>query len=195
MKRFKLKYSFIAVISFAFCGFFSAYPAQNECTVTDDEEYAVLAAVLFPEERNNTKKTDINNATRLNGFHGDHYAITNKSMESKISKETDKFLMDDFNRKNKQSCTFQTEKLLARFPQGKTVRFRNSAEPRGEPGLVSGEITYLSRPGFNKSRMESVVEVSIQADPEMGVGYRVYLKKLAQTGKWIITGADQTRIY
>ena len=40
-----------------------------------------------------------------------------------------------------------------------------------------------------------MVDASFRADPEMGVGYRVYLQKSPKTHKWVITDATMTRMY
>jgi mRNA interferase MazF len=65
----------------------------------------------------------------------------------------------------------------------------------GNNNISRGEIARLTRPGFNKDKTAAMVEADLQADAEMGVGYRVYLQKSPETGKWIITGADRTRMY
>ena len=190
-------------------------PAQQQCVV-ENEEYAVLAAILFPypAEIPPNVKTDIEKQAylaaqdvRLDGFHGSSYTIEDRSMPAKISKGTDPQMVQDFNRRNESHCKWTGEKLLSHLPSGKTAAFvkpkdagkiSSLALGRGEeaPGrLMSTEITRLSRPGFNKARTQAVAEVDLIADPEMGVGYRVYLQKSPETGKWILTSAERTRMY
>jgi hypothetical protein len=192
-----------------------AAPAQQQCVV-ENEEYAVLAAILFPNpaEIPPNMKTDIEKQAylaaqdvRLDGFHGSSYTIEDQSMPAKISKSTDPQMVQDFNRRNESHCKWTAEKLLSHLPSGKTTAFvkpkdageiSSLAPGRGEeaPGqLRSTEITRLSRPGFNKARTQAVAEVDLIADPEMGVGYRVYLQKSPKTGKWILTSAERTRMY
>jgi hypothetical protein len=201
-----------------FCGFASASVAQNPCIIDDEEEYAVLAAILFPDqadapdrfESDLERKAYLALATvSLDGFHGSSYTLQNETIRVNTSRGTDRLMIDDYNKKNSLSCKIEGVKLLARVPKGKDVTLISAEEIKklffpgpGESGgwegfrkrrPMTGGITYLSRPGFNGSRTEAMVEARHQADYEMGVGYRVYLQKSPKNGKWIIIGADLTR--
>jgi hypothetical protein len=128
-------------------------------------------------------------------------------MPAQISKGTNPQMVEDFNRRNRSQCKWTAEKLLSRLTSGKTAAFvkpedawrRASLAPGNReeaPGrLRSGEIVRLSRPGFNQARTQAIAEVDLIADPEMGVGYRVYLQKSPKTGKWILTSAERTQMY
>ncbi len=192
-----------------------AAPAQQQCVV-ENEEYAVLAAILFPNpaEIPPNMTTDIEKQAYLasqdvclDGFQGSSYTIEDQSLPAKISKGTNPQMVQDFNRRNQSHCKWTAEKLLSRLPSGKTTAFVKPEDAgkmvslalgRSEEAtsrLMSTEITRLSRPGFNKARTQAVAEVDLIADPEMGVGYRVYLQKSPKTGKWILTSAERTRMY
>ena len=190
------------------------------CVVDDGEEYAVLAAVLFPntpdipEGMANELEQKAYVASRrihLDGFHGNSYVILETSVTENASSQLDPEIMTDFSRKNSQSCTFEEDRLRSYIPAGKIVKFVSSdkirqrragssaksdgTENMGEEYLLGSEITRLSRPGFNLSRTTAMVEVDLRAGSEMGVGYRTYLEKSPKTGKWMLTKAEQTRIY
>jgi hypothetical protein len=187
---------------------------EPDCTIVDGEEYAVLASVLFPNEPDmpDGMKTDIERkahlslvTVRLDGFHGGGYKLQDETTEAKSSNQADP-IDADFTAKNRTPCKISKDKLTAHLPPGAHVSLVNadelrqafSAQLRGEKGprsVIPSEITYLSRPGFNPNRTESMVNASMKAGLEMGVAYRVYLKKSPRTGKWFIDGAKRTRIY
>lgn len=189
---------FIAIfLTFVSYGITLASPAQTGCLVKDEEEYAVLAAILF---------RDAPAAVRLEGFEGDSYAIFDETQPGKISQEADRSLSQDFNQKNKQQCTLEAAKLKAHVPDSGKIAFINSAEARKMFSIERGKeerqetirgrgYVSFSRPGFNKARDQAVVEAHFVADYEMGVGYRVYLEKSKKNAKWVVTQADRTRIY
>jgi hypothetical protein len=193
------------------CAFVHLPPALASCTIDDEEEHAVLAAALFPNEPDvpDRIKSDLERkaylameTVRLNGFHGSYYRVLDETSLEKPAKEPDGFMNKDFYERNGQACKIDRARLLAHVPEGR-VGFVTAEEtdrefrewlngPRKRPGF--GGITYLSRPGFNEDHTEAVVEVHHQASPRMGVGHRVYLRKSPKTGKWFITGAVMTRI-
>jgi hypothetical protein len=219
-KRCCLKRWFIAcALLFPLCCS-SIASAPQECVVNDEEEYAVLAAVLFPNDPDIPKemKTDPQKKAylaaktiRLDGFHGSSYSIQDESMPAKSAKNKDRELIADFNPKNERACRLIPAKLLAHLLPNQTVNFRSAEEIQKQRSLSSTdgagrektrgrgigheEITRLSRPGFNSTNTVAVVEVDLIADYEMGVGYWVYLQKSPKTGKWIITSADRIRMY
>jgi hypothetical protein len=205
-----LKYRLLVlVISFLFIG--AAADAQTTCIVNDEEEYAVFAAVLFPnppEAPKGMKSYVERNAwlaskrVRLDGFHGSHYLLQDETTPSKSARNKDRDLIPDFNTKNGQSCKLVASRLQAYLSPDNSVTFKSAEEIRkqnsissGNKNMLGGEIARLTRPGFNNDKTVAMVEVDLQAGPEMGVGYRVYLQKSSKTGKWIITDADRTRMY
>lgn len=193
--------------------------AQNPCTIQEEEEYAVMAAVLFPNPPDipDNMKDDLQRkayqagaTVRLDGFHGGFYTIEDETMTSKMMSPSDRVMVDDFNKKNGQVCKIDEAKLLARIPAGKRVTVISAEEVRkifssasGKGGgwdefrkryPFAGEIAYLSRPGFNQEQTRAVIDVNMQAGYEMGVGYHVYLEKSPKTGKWVIVGGVMSRI-
>jgi hypothetical protein len=205
-----LKYRLLA-FAFSFVLFGAIANAQTGCIIDDAEEYAVLAAVLFPNPPDvpERMKTDIernawlaSKTVRLDGFHGSHYLLQDETMSSKSARNQDLDFIPDFNAKNGQACKLVASKLQAYLSSGNAVTFKSAEEIRkqktissGNSNIFGGEITRLTRPGFNKDKTAAMVEADLQAGAEMGVGYRVYLEKSLKTGKWIITGADRTRMY
>lgn len=183
--------------------------------IDDEEEYAVLAAVLFPHEpevpdgmeNDLQRKTYLSmNTVRLSGFHGSQYTLEDKTITARMAEKTDASMAEDYNKKNGETCSIDGGRLLTRVPAGKNITLVSTKEMKktfssGGRGWeefrqrrpLAGGITRLSRPGFSSDRTQAVVEARHQADYEMGVGYRVYLDKSKKTGKWIITGADMTR--
>ena len=197
----------------AACAMAGAEP--KECVVEDGEEYAVLAAVLFPndpevpgEMTNDLQRKAWleSHRVRLDGFHGSDYRILDASMTGEVSELDVPYTGDDFNRRNRESCRFVAERLRDHVPPGGTVDLIDagsaaktgsaySGTPLAGGSILGQEIVSLSRPGFDPDRIYAVVRVDLQAGGEMGVGYRVYLDKSKATGKWILTGAARTRIY
>jgi hypothetical protein len=188
--------------------------AQEMCGIADQEEYAVFATVLFPnppevpapkinneEERLRYLAEVESHTIHLDGFHGNSYTIQDETSEqSNQWKGDDRDMADDFNRKRAHACRMDKEKFLSFVPEGKLINFISRDEIGKSGGWqeyrksypMSGGVTYLSRPGFDAGRNKAVLEVRHQADYEMGVGYRVYLKKSSKTGKWLIIGAVET---
>ncbi len=192
-------------------------PLFAQCVIKDDEEYAVLAAVLFPNEPDvpdritNDLEREAYRARarpRMSGFESSSYTIRNETVREARPSPSSSVIERDYYEKNREACSIDAARLRARVPkQGHVSVVSREEEEREAPaGIGLGEadrgfngrrylsITYLSRPGFNKDRTEAVVEVHRQSHPEMGVGYRVYLKKSPGTGKWFITNARRTRI-
>jgi len=187
----------------------------GECVVEDEEEYAVLAAVLFPNDPEipgemtggiQRKAWLESRRVRLDGFHGSDYRVLDASMTGEIPELDVPYTGDDFNRRNRESCRFVAERLRDHVPPGGTVALIDAESAPRKVSAFSGtsaaggslpgrEIVRLSRPGFDPDRIHAVVRVDLQAGGEMGVGYRVYLDKSKTTGKWILTGAARTRVY
>jgi hypothetical protein len=187
----------------------------RECVVEDEEEYAVLAAVLFPNDPEIPGEMTggiqreawlESRRVRLDGFHGGDYRILDASMTGRLSETEAPGTAADYNSRNRNACTFLPERLRACVPPGGRIHLMDAAPlrkegspfsetPEGAGSILGPEIVRLSRPGFDEARTRAVVEVDLAAGPEMGVGYRVHLEKSAKTGAWILTGAARTRVY
>jgi hypothetical protein len=188
------------VITVALLAALQTAAGRAQCVVTDEQEYAVLAAVLFPHEPDvpDSIGTDVERAAyvaartvRLDGFHGRRYTVSNESLSRKAPADRDAELAADFNARNAGPCAWTAARLVA--PPGTSVAWMSEETARTrQPGI---SITRVSRPGFNKARTAALVEVDLQAGPEMGVGYRVRLEKSPKSGNWIITAADLIRVY
>ncbi len=215
-----MKKSLAPVLMFLVCLFIPALLAQAECLIQEDEEYAVMAAVLFPNEPDIpesitdelARKLYRDRATvRLSGFHGSSYTLEDETTASKRTGEADPFTVNDYNRKNEQTCRIDGARLLAHIPPEKRTRVTviSADEVRklfssgsGKGGgwrefrkkyPFAGGIVYFSRPGFNKARNRAVIEANCQADYEMGIGYRIHLEKSPKTGKWVMVNGDISR--
>jgi hypothetical protein len=209
-----MKRSFLLLAALILLVVPSIAKGETDCTIVDDEEYEVLAAMMFPNNpdipdrmtSDLERKTYLSSvAVRLDGFHGGDYRLQDETTEAKSSDQTHP-IDADFTMKNRTACRISKDKLMTHLPPGAHVSFANtdelrkafSAQQRGEKGTrsaIPSEIAYLSRPGFNRDRNESMVDAGMKAGFEMGVGYRVYLKKSPKTGKWFIDGAKRTRTY
>jgi hypothetical protein len=186
--------------------------AQNLCSLNEDG-YAVLAAVLFPNDPeipdqiqgDLERKAYMSLKTvRLEGFHGSSYVIREETMIAGLTKGPDQYLMEDFSRRNKSACRLDPAILRASVPKGVHVQFIGTSNASGNltspkvdaaGPLADKGFATLSLPGFSRKGDTAVLEVDYKAGAEMGVGYRVFLEKSRKSGKWIITGTDQTRIY
>ncbi len=207
-------------LMFLVCLFIPALPAQAECLILADEEYAVMAAVLFPNEPDIpesitdelSRKVYRDRATvRLSGFHGSSYTLEDETTPSKMTGEADPFMVNDYNRKNEQACRIDGPRLLARIPPEKRTRvsvisaeevrklFSAGSSKGGgwnefrKKHPFAGGLVYFSRPGFNEARNRAVIEANCQADYEMGIGYRIHLEKSPKTGKWVMVNGDISR--
>jgi hypothetical protein len=208
------------VVMFLACLFIPALVAQAACLIQEDEEYAVMAAVLFPNEpdipENITdelsRKVYRDRATvRLSGFHGSSYTVEDETTPSKMTGEADPFTVNDYNRKNEKTCRIDGARFLAHIPPEKKTRVTviSAEEVRkifsagsGKGGgwnefrkkyPFAGGMVYFSRPGFNEARNRAVIEANCQADYEMGIGYRIHLEKSPKTGKWVMVNGDMSR--
>jgi|GEM_PF-1126852 hypothetical protein len=208
------------VLMFLVCLFIPALLAQAECLIQEDEEYAVMAAVLFPNEPDipenitdelSRKVYRDRASVRLSGFHGSSYTLEDETTASKMTGEADPFTVIDYNRKNEQACRIDGARFLARIPPEKKTRVSviSAEEVRklfsagsGKGGgwrefrkkyPFAGGIVYFSRPGFNEARDRAVIEANCQADYEMGIGYRIHLEKSPKTGKWVMVNGDISR--
>ncbi len=199
------------LLAFLLCGpaFFSSLHA---CAIEDEEEYAVLAAVLFPNEPDVPADREREGylaiaRVRLTGFHSSFYRIKDRTIQE-TEPSPYNFIDNDFNEKNREACKIDSSRLRPYLPKDGAVSLveADKREQEGAHSIFGGQaggrpgrslfdgMTYLSRPGFNKDRTEAMVEAHHQAHPEMGVGYRVYLRKSPKTGKWVLTAAKRTRI-
>jgi hypothetical protein len=187
---------------------------ESPCVISDSEEYAVFAAVLFPHTPdvpdNLTDKLQRDaylslNTVHLDGFHGSSYTLHQEAAPVKqpIPRKY------GVTRSGLKTCSIDNKRLLALMPEGKHVAFISADEMKNtfsnregkdngwtdfrKKSPLAGGIAYLSRPAFDNTKTKAVIDAHFQADYEMGVGYRVYLEKSPKTGKWVITGADLTR--
>lgn len=219
-KRSPMKKYLATVLPFLVCLYIPLSGAQAVCLIQEDEEYAVMAAVLFPNEPDIpdnitdeiARKAYRDRATvRLSGFHGSSYTLEDETTPSKMAGEADPFTVNDYNSKNVQTCRIDGPRFLAHVsPEKKTrVTVISAEEVRkifsagsGKGGgwnefrkkyPFAGGMVYFSRPGFNEARNRAVIEANCQADYEMGIGYRIHLEKSPKTGKWVMVNGDISR--
>ncbi len=189
------------------------------CLIENEEEYTVLAAVLFPNppeipdgmKDDLEQKAHISSKTiHLSGFHGIDYTIEDESASGRIEKESDQVMTADYNAKNSEPCKIDKARLLRLVPAGKRVTIMSAEEVRKmfaagfgkgtgwkvfrEKYPMAGGLAYLSRPGFDQTRSKAIIEASRNADYRMGVSYRVFLERSARSGKWVIVGAYMSRV-
>ena len=197
----RLWYFRLYTLAFIIFYFGGARTSPAEDKLTDMEEYAVLAAVLFPEEGATSAQDSVPDArpSRLEGITGNYYRLSSITIEGTADKgkESDQEMIDDYNYKNRQAHRLDEEKLQAFIPEGGHIVLIDPDERRpAEEGIVtSSGITYISRPGFNKAKTMAIVQINHAAGPEMGVGYLVYMDKTPATGAWLISAFDMNRMY
>ncbi len=201
----------LAVILFCMEGALtSSTAAENAPLLTNGEEYAIFAAVLFPMEQTtsidpNTKidpqqKAYSNaQAMKLEGITGNNYRLSCFTIgrTNKENKGSDQGMIADYNRRNEQVFCLDEKRLLPLIPKKGMVILVDPREKKTlEKGMISfSETTYISRPGFNQDMTRAILQINHVADPEMGVGYQVYLEKSALTGTWKIINFDLNRRY
>ena len=190
-----------AFIIFYLAGVTTSHAAENSGILTDIEEYAVFAALLFPgEDIASTKKPGPDaRPARLDSITAKYYRLSCFTVQGmiKTGKASDQEMTDDYNRKNSQVYQLDKEMLLPLIPEGGHVVLNDPDEIKSvKEGIVaSSEITSISRPGFNKDKTRAIVQINHVAGPEMGVGYLVYMEKSVSTGTWMIVSFDLNRMY
>ena len=201
----------------------AADPAADAAPfITDAEEYAVFAAVLFaraPEIPDHLKSererqlflAEYRDRVRLEGVAG----VRTLSQRTDRAKELtpryaqggpDQTMIDDYNRKNAKPYRIDPEMLFRVLPTARSVTLLTEEEERqifaGDRGweefrrkfpLGSGIVSF-SRVGFNEDSTKAIVHVGCQADYEMGVAYLVFLEKSPKSGNWIPAWTARTRI-
>jgi hypothetical protein len=211
-----MRKAFSVMILFFFCISLCLAPARALCIIEDDEEYAVLVALLFPNTPDDPEHVSDDEReaylasvkVRLDGFHGGSYFIADETIPSNVAPESSRPAGGD-NPSHANACRISGDKLMAHVPPGRHVTLLSTEEVRrtfaglGKSGgweafrknhPLAGGITYLSRPVFNRDRTAAAVDARHQADYHMGVGYQIRLEKSPKTGKWVITGTKMTRI-
>ena len=193
------------------CGGKSTPPriAEGVSLLAEPEEYAVFTAVLFPIDQDvvdPTIKTDLerkaydeSHRVHLEGITGNTYSLNRLTIQgSKTDKDSvDRDIIADYNFRNARVYRIDERKLLPLVPEGCTIVLVTHGESRmtAEGIMPSGGITTISRPGFNKEMTRAIVQINHVADPEMGVGYEVYLEKSSSNAPWMITGSILNRRY
>jgi len=185
-----------------------AAAADDAPLLADSAEYAVMVAVLFPKEED-AAISGIDDAfghkprlaarpIRLDGITASDYRLSRFTLTVDSSDNgSAQDMQGDFNRKNQQAYRLDEKRLLplvARAGHVTLVTPGNSVMESNSMPLAAGT-TFLSRPGFNKGRTKAMVQINHVADPEMGLGYRVYLQKSPVNGTWIITDLELNRRY
>ena len=187
--------------------------------IDDDEEYRVIAAVLFPAKpeipeaiKNDPRQHALywERRPHLDGLDLGSAFMTlqeTTAQGQKIAPRADgsgTAIIEDFNRKNEQPARLVPERLRAHLPKEQRVQlitrqemsalFRTGGgwEEHHRRFPFAGGIKTVSRVGFDPSRTQAVVFIRHQADYEMGIGYRIYLEKSAANGQWFVTGSDLT---
>jgi hypothetical protein len=168
----------------------------------DNKEYAVYSAVLFPEtgsgkqEPAATPSDILSPPPNLAGVWPGPYTIFPSTMtvSAKVLEGKGAALLKDFNRKNIQACQIEASRMATALPEANRIQVHvsSNAEMKNQEGL-SGDLIRISRVGFNKEKTEAVVEAHALYDPEAGIGYRVFLKKAASSGKWLLQDVVKTR--
>ncbi len=191
-----------------------AYADDGKHCILDSEEYAVIAAVLFPADRDlsaNKNKHHTGRPVDLPGISSSFIALSGQTRQEKLESSdntADPDMVADYNRRNALECHIDAEKLRVLVPSGNRISVVSPEEQkrRLNTGVDSGDdfrskhslfsgLTYVSRPGFNLQKTHAIIQINHIADFEMGVGYRVFLGKNSQSGPWILVNVVQNRMY
>jgi len=184
---------------------FHASAKNNTSCILDDEEYSVIAAVLFRAEHNMAalkKKPYSGHYQDLDGIPSSFVLLSDVTRQEKLDNPAaDAGMIADYNRKNADICSIDKKKLQALVPEKSRISFispgawKNSREEALRNQSLSSGLTSVSRPGFNADKTRAVMQINHIADFEMGAGYLVYLKKTPPDNVWILTGAVLNRRY
>jgi hypothetical protein len=187
--------------------------------ISDDEEYAVFGAVLFPNKPElpaNVQDEALyllkyRDRVRLEGVQGGPYMVAEGTVRAHRLEPRDApdgrdaVMLADYNTKNATSHRLDGAKLSRLGPTRQVTMFAEEELARlFGPGHgweefrrrfpFQGGIVRFSRVGFNKDRSRAIVHVSCQADYEMGAAYLVFLEKSTKSGNWLLLGTVLTRI-
>jgi hypothetical protein len=186
-----------------------------------DPEYQVYAAVLFPAQANaktgpggkatGTPREGIEKIpVEMQGIGPGPYAILLSTISAKAGTAgaMDPGMVEDFNRKNASTCELDGERFRSQVPESKKGLLGFVAEQERKAAFQGGGwdgvrrklnlgsgLTSLSRVGFNAGQTLAVVDVQTVADYEMGIGYRVLLRRDPASQGWVIYEARVNRIF
>jgi|GEM_PF-5107776 len=156
--------------------------------IIEPEEYEVYVAVF--------------DAKKLDGIPFGYVVLERETLKEKMRKDgwkdTDTFMVDDFNRKNEKAHVLENK-----FPseyRGLTIKVRENVHNgksilnwNKEPASLDSGRTSVSRVGFNKEKTKALVYVQHVASPEMGVGHYVTLQKI--NNKWMVVSSGIGKIF
>jgi hypothetical protein len=193
----------------------------GRATDAADQEYAVYAALLFPEhsDAENTVANASPNSNLpvhqrmrvdLQGIVPGPYTIllTTQTAEAAQTASIDRIMAEDFSQKNQSGCDLDAERFRSQIPLDKRSQVTFLSEEkrksifqaggweafRRSPIGASG-ITRLSRAGFNADQTLAMVDIQTISDYEMGIGYRVMLKRAPGQQGWVMIEASVNRMF
>jgi len=178
-----MKNIFIALF-LSLCVSVTAYAADIE-----PEEYEVYAAVFASK--------------KLDGIPFGYVVLERETLKEKMRKDewkdTDTFMIDDFNRKNEKAHVLENKfspehaGLTIKVKAQKDVDRKSILDWDKKSAALDSGRTSVSRVGFNKEKTKALVYVQHVASPEMGVGHYVTLQKI--NDKWTITASGIGKIF
>lgn len=179
-----MKKIFFSVLSFLLLASVSIAAEQKKTYKVDFDEYIVYSAVM-------------NSRIEMPAAGGMFFVVAEETNKDSVAKDygqspdgkndIDPSLIEDFNSKNAKEHRLEGDK----FPPGAHVKIITEKELSEifsgfskdgwrvfrERYIGAGGILYFSRVGFNTEKTQALLEVRNQANWEMGVGYKVFLKK------------------
>ena len=121
-----LRNLFFSFVMFLICGLSFVASLHAACIIDDEEEYAVFAAVLFPNEpdvpdrmtNDLERRAYLASAHRPSGaaFMGARTRFRTRRREARVTGALDQFMDKDFNTKNGQACRIEAARFLAHMP-------------------------------------------------------------------------------
>ena len=193
----------------------------GRATDAADQEYAVYAALLFPghSDAENTvanagadSSLSVHQRMRvdLQGIAPGPYTIllTTKTAAAVQTASIDRIMLEDFSQKNQSGYELDAERFRSQIPLDKRSQVSFLSEEkrksifqsggweafRRSPMAASG-ITSLSRAGFNADQTLAMVDIQNVSDYEMGIGYRVMLKRAPGQQGWVMIEARVNRMF
>jgi hypothetical protein len=177
---------------------------EADCAFREDE-YAVMAAVLFHDNQQapDTITGEVErqayqslHSVDMTGIPKQEHRLSNLTSPGHVIAEgKDQPLLADFNRQNLQGCSIDKARLASVTPRGCRVNLSPPPKFSLDGSAHAQRMTYLSRAGFDSSRIRAIIQISHVAAPEMGVGYLVYLEKSPPHGLWRVVGSVLNRRY
>lgn len=211
--------SFICLLIICSACFPALLCAGTPCA--SDAEYQVYAEVLFPQDSDSPTassvagnasgaKGELLKSPDLEGIWPGPYLVFLTTTDARIkeAEAVDHDMGRDFAEKNQVVCVIDKQMFSAAVTPAKQNEIAFISDEQRKAEFAAGGwdafrrkhaaascLTSLSRVGFNSDKTKAMVDVRSVCDYEMGIGYRVLLKRSSGEHPWKIVEVRVNRTF